>query len=52
VEHHTFLDQAWGTTLRPCVMPVTWDMQPPHQTPIVLPPPSVLSGHAASLTPY
>lgn len=36
VEHHTFLDQAWGTTLRPCVMPVTWDMQPPHQTPIVL----------------
>ena len=63
MEHHTFLDQAWGTTLRPCVMPVTWDMQPPHQTPIVLPPPlrtkwtrrvphPVLIGHAASLTLY
>jgi len=36
VEHHTFLDEAWGTTIRPCVLPVTWDMVPPHQTPIVL----------------
>lgn len=36
VEHHTFLDEAWGTSLRPCVMPVTWAMKPPHQTPIVL----------------
>jgi hypothetical protein len=36
VEHHTFLDEAWGTSIRPCVMPVTWAMQPPHQTPIVL----------------
>lgn len=36
VEHHTFLDAAWGTSIRPCVMPVTWDIKPPHQTPIVL----------------
>eukprot|EP00802_Teleaulax_amphioxeia_P003548 Tamp_03551.p2 GENE.Tamp_03551~~Tamp_03551.p2 ORF type:complete len:515 (-),score=118.14 Tamp_03551:2123-3541(-) len=36
VEHHTFLDQAWGTSVRPCVMPVNWAMKPPHQTPIVL----------------
>lgn len=27
VEHHTFLDEAWGTSIRPCVMPVTWDMR-------------------------
>ena len=38
VEHHTFLDQAWGTSVRPCVMPVNWAMKPPHQTPIVLNP--------------
>jgi hypothetical protein len=36
VEHHTFLDEAWGTSIRPCVMPVNWAMRPPHQTPIVL----------------
>jgi len=36
VEHHTFLDEAWGTNIRPCVMPVTWAMKPPHKTPIVL----------------
>jgi hypothetical protein len=36
VEHHTFLDAAWGTSIRPCVMPVSWNMEPPHQTPIVL----------------
>mmetsp|Transcript_45919 Transcript_45919/g.70265 ORF Transcript_45919/g.70265 Transcript_45919/m.70265 type:complete len:507 (-) Transcript_45919:133-1653(-) len=36
VEHHTYLDAAWGTSTRPCVMPVTWAMQPPHMTPIVL----------------
>ena len=27
---------AWGTSVRPCVMPVDWNMAGKHQTPIVL----------------
>jgi hypothetical protein len=35
VEHHTFLDEAWGTSVRPCVMPGSAEAS--HAlTPIVL----------------
>ncbi len=51
VEHHTFLDQAWGTSVRPCVMPVNWAMKPPHQTPIVLVCVCVCVANPASLNP-
>ena len=36
VEHQTFLDEAWGTSLRPCVLPVNPAAAPPLDTPIVL----------------
>ncbi len=35
VEHHTFLDEAWGTSIRPCVMPASSESSR-ALTPIVL----------------
>ena len=35
VEHHTFLDEAWGTSIRPCVLPVSTSSKSEF-TPVVL----------------